>query len=207
MTHIRIESVERPFDHPNLAPAAALALSRADAMGLLSRDVTRLDAAAMRDVLDGMQDAGIGKATVAVSCRFSDAEPKEIAALLSRINETLRKSPAPTHESKALRKVLGIDLLAQLTGMKAGDARTYPGARREMRGDPIVERLHFLALLVSELAGSYTDAGVRRWFDRPRKALADKTPAQTLGQEWRPDGEGPVRVRELAAASSASPAT
>ena len=207
MTHIRIESVERPFDDPSLAPAAALALSRADAMGLLSRDVTRLDAAAMRKVLDGMRSAGIGKATVARPCRFSDAEPEEIADMLSRINETLRNSPAPTHESKALRKVLGIDLLAQLTGMEAGDARTYPGNRREMRGDPIVERLHFLALLVSELAGSYTDAGVRRWFDRPRKALAGETPAQTLGQEWRPDDEGPIRVRELADSLSASPAT
>ncbi len=161
----------------------------------------------MRDVLDGMRNAGIGKATVAGSCRFFDAEPKEIADLLSRINETLRKSPAPTHESKALRKVLGIDLLAQLTGMKAGDARTCPGVRREMRDDPIVERLHFLALLVGELAGSYTDVGVRRWFDRPRKALAGETPAQTLGHEWRPDDEGPIRVRELAAASSASSAT
>ena len=61
MTHIRIESVERPFDNPDLASAAALALSRADAMGLLSRDVTRLDAAAMRDVLDGCRTRGLGK--------------------------------------------------------------------------------------------------------------------------------------------------
>lgn len=41
VTHIRIESVERSFDDPSLAVAAALALSRADAMGLLTRDVTR----------------------------------------------------------------------------------------------------------------------------------------------------------------------
>lgn len=207
MTHIRIESVERPFDDPSLASAAALALSRADAMGLLTRDVTRLDAAAMRDVVDGMQDAGIGKATPARPCRFSDAKPEEIAALLRRINETLRESPAPAHESKALRRVLGIDLLARLTGMPEGAARAYPGNRREGRDDPVVERLHFLALLVGELAGSYTDAGVRRWFDRPRKALAGKTPAQTLGREWRPDDEGPIRVRELADSLSASPAT
>lgn len=207
MTHIRIESVEKPFDDPSLTPAAALALIRADAMGLLTRDVTRLDAAAMRDVMNGMQNAGIGKATVAGSCRFSDAEPKEIADLLSRINETLRKSPAPTHESKALRKVLGIDLLARLTGMSEGAARFYPGNRRENRDDPVVERLHFLALLVSDLAGSYTDVGVRRWFDRPRKALADKTPAQILSREWSPDDEGPIRVRELADSLSASLAT
>ena len=207
MTHIRIESVERPFDDPDLAPAAALALSRADAMGLLTRDFTRLDAAAMREVLDGMRSAGIGKATVAGPCRFSDAEPKEIADLLSRINETLRKSPAPTHESKALRKVLGIDLLARLTGMSEGAVRFYPGARREKRDDPVVERLHFLALLVGELAGSYTDVGVRRWFDRPRKALAGKTPAQTLGHEWSPDDEGPIRIRELADSLSTSLAT
>ena len=210
MAHIRIESVERPFDDPILAPAAALALSRADAMGLLSRDVTRLDAVAIRDVMDGMRDAGIGRATLARSCRFSDAESEEISVLLSQIkeiNETLRKSPAPAHESKALRKVLGIGLLARLTGMSKDVARFYPGARRERRGDPVVERLHCLALLVSELAGSCTAAGVRRWFDRPRKALAGETPAQTLGHEWRPDDEGPARVRELADSLSASPAT
>ena len=207
MTHIRIESVERPFDDPGLAPAAALALIRADAMGLLTRDVTRLDAAAMCEVLDGMRSAGIGKATVAGPCRFSDAEPEEIADLLSRINETLRKSPAPAHESKALRKVLGIDLLARLTGMSESAVRFYPGARRERRDDPVVERLHFLALLVSELAGSYTAAGVRRWFDRPRKALTGETPAQTLGREWRPGDEGPIRVRELAISLSAAPVT
>ena len=102
---------------------------------------------------------------------------------------------------------MGIDLLARLTGMPEGAARTYPGNRREGRDDPVVERLHFLALLVSDLAGSYTDAGVRRWFDRPRKALAGKTPAQTLGREWRPDDEGPIRVRELADSLSSSPAT
>lgn len=207
MTRIRIESVESPFDDPSLAPAAALALSRADAMGLLTRDITRLDAAALGDVMDGMRNAGIGKAATAHPCRFSDAESEEIAVLLSRINETLWKSPAPAHESKALRKVLGIDLLARLTGMSKDVARFYPGARRERRGDPVVERLHFLALLVSELAGSCTDAGVRRWFDRPRKALAGETPAQTLGYEWRPDDEGPIRVRELADSLSASPAT
>ena len=127
--------------------------------------------------------------------------------MLSRINETLRESPAPTHESKALRRVLGIDLLARLTGMPEGAVRFYPGNRRRRRDDPIVERLHFLALLVSELAGSYTDAGVRRWFDRPRKALAGKTPAETLGREWRPDDQGPIRVRELADSLSSSSAT
>ena len=58
-----------------------LALSRADAMGLPARDVARLGADAMRDTMDGMRNAGIGKATAARPCRFSDAEPEEIAVL------------------------------------------------------------------------------------------------------------------------------
>ena len=43
MTNLHIQSVRSPFDDPRLASAAIAALSRADAMGLLSRQITCLD--------------------------------------------------------------------------------------------------------------------------------------------------------------------
>jgi hypothetical protein len=51
---------------------------------------------------------------------------------------------------------------------------------------------------VGDLAGSYNDAGIRRWFQRKRTALEGRSPASLLKQGWDPDDEGPARVRALA---------
>ena len=55
-----------------------------------------------------------------------------------------------------------------------------------------------LALVVGDLAGSYNDIGVRRWFHRKRTLLDGRAPAALLKGNWDPDDEGPMRVRELA---------
>ena len=62
----------------------------------------------------------------------------------------------------------------------------------------IAARLHFLALLVGDLAGSYNDIGVRRWFQRQRTRLDGRAPADLLTGEWDPDDPGARRVREVA---------
>ncbi len=51
---------------------------------------------------------------------------------------------------------------------------------------------------MSDLAGSYNDIGIRRWFHRKRTLLDGRAPAQLLTGEWDPDEPGPGRVRELA---------
>jgi hypothetical protein len=71
----------------------------------------------------------------------------------------------------------------------AGDRRT-PGA--------IAGRLHAIALIVGDLAGSYDEIGVRRWFDRPWTALDGRAPAQFLKGDWQPDDPAARRVREFA---------
>jgi hypothetical protein len=35
----------------------------------------------------------------------------------------------------------------------------------------VAERLHWLAMVVADLAGSYNALGIRRWFERPRALL------------------------------------
>jgi hypothetical protein len=62
----------------------------------------------------------------------------------------------------------------------------------------VAARLHFLALVVGDLAGSYNDVGIRRWFHRKRTLLDGRSPASLLKGEWDPDEEGPARVRQLA---------
>lgn len=60
------------------------------------------------------------------------------------------------------------------------------------------ERLHVLALVLADLAGSYNDFGIRRQFDRRRSALADPTPTELL-IDFEPDGADTVSVATLAA--------
>lgn len=103
-------------------------------------------------------------------------------------------------------KLLGSDLLARLIGVSAVSIRRYAAGTRPTP-DEVAARLHFLALVVGDLAGAYNDIGIRRWFDRMRTLLGNKTPAQLLTRKWRPEDPGPQQVRQLAHALVASPAT
>ena len=107
----------------------------------------------------------------------------------------------PATEWPALQEVLGADLLASLVGISASSVQRYLGGARTTP-DAVAVRLHFLALVVADLAGAYNDIGVRRWFGRPRKRLGGSSPAQLLAGGWWPDDDGPNRVRELAASNA-----
>ena len=101
MTNLHIQSVRSPFDDPRLASAAIAALSRADAMGLLSRQITCLDDNAMLGLETGMAEAGIGQAFLSEFHRLPCSNPARLSALLEKINEALDQSPAPAHEWRA----------------------------------------------------------------------------------------------------------
>lgn len=73
--------------------------------------------------------------------------------------------------------------------------------------DEIAARLHFLALVVGDIAGAYNGFGICRWFKRPRKLLSNRSPSEILSGEWQPEARGPQQVRGLAAALASSPAT
>ena len=206
VTNLQIQSVRSPFDEPRLASAAIAALSRADAMGLLTRPITCLDDNALLRLEAGMAQAGIGHALVAELHRRPRVDPARLSVLLERINEALDESPAPAHEWRALQEVLGLDFLARLVGISTSSARRYLSGSRSTP-DTVAARLHFLALVVGDLSGAYNDIGVRRWFNRPRRRLDGGSPACTLGEGWSPEDEGPQRVRELARALLSSPVT
>ena len=185
MTNLHIQSVRTPFDDPRLACAAIGALTRADAMGLLSRPVTCLDDSAIQGLETEMAEAGIGRNFLAELHRLPCSDAARLSSLLEKINEALDQSPAPAHEWRALQGVLGVDLLTRLLGISQSSVRRYISASRSTP-DAIAARLHFLAFVVGDLAGAYNDIGVRRWFDRPRERLDGRTPAQVLGHEWSP---------------------
>ena len=93
------------------------------------------------------------------------------------VHDALDQSPAPMAEWPALQEVLGPELLAGLVGVSASSTRRYASGARATP-DPIAVRLHFVALVVGDLAGAYNDIGVRRWFQRPRTRLDGNTPAR-----------------------------
>jgi hypothetical protein len=96
-------------------------------------------------------------------------------------------------------RVFDAEHLAPLLGISVSSLRRYQAGTRSTPDD-VAARLHFLALVISDLAGAYNDIGIRRWFQRERTPLDDKTPGALLTGEWSPEGEGPRRVRQLAQA-------
>jgi len=64
----------------------------------------------------------------------------------------------------------------------------------------IAERIQWLVAVVDDLRGAYNDAGIRRWFGRPRAQLGGLSPSQSLREGWHIDDEAVQRVRALARA-------
>lgn len=206
---IRIKSVEKPFTTPRLATKGASALARADAMGLFAgRELAvTLDATTFGRLAARVGRAGIGGALVPMlTDRTLAGESKLLERYLDQLTEALEASPAPAFEWKQLIRLLGIDMLNRLLGISSASIRRYA---RAIRGTPddVAGRLHWLALIVGDLAGAYNEIGIRQWFDRKRAQLAGRSPAQLLAGEWKPDDPGPQRVRGLAHALAGSPAT
>ena len=92
---------------------------------------------------------------------------------------------------------LGEDLLASLLGVSVSSVRRYAAGSRGTPQD-VAERLHFMALVTADLAGSYNDFGIRRWWGRPRSQLGGRAPAALLG-EFDPNGQDAADVAGLAA--------
>ena len=193
MTNIQIESVRSPFDDPRVASRAVATLIRADAMGLLPRKVTCLDDSAIQCLGAGLDQAGICRRFLAELRRPSGTDPAHLCDVLEGVHEALDESPSPATEWPTLHEILGPELLASLTGISASSMRRYVSGTRPTP-DAIAVRLHFLALVVADLAGAYNDIGVRRWFDRPAHTAWPTRPRSTArqglvaGRRWTEPG-------------------
>jgi len=174
---------------------------RAEAMGLIEPDASGsrafADLGTVRQLAMQVRQAGIASATAAALNNVEPPTGAELASLLRTMIAALEASPVPKFEWAGLARVLDAEQLASLLAVSVSSLNRYQSGERETP-DLIAARLHFLALVVSDLAGSYNDIGIRRWFDRKRSALDGRTPAQLLGGEWDPDDAGPALVRELA---------
>ena len=202
---IQIESTRAPFTSPRLAFQAVTALGRADAMGLLPADehIQTLDLISFRRAVRHILRAGIARN---IQLDLTDASGSNLERTLEHLNLALEESPVPEFEWNRLAEVLGLELLGRLLGISATSIRRYR-ANARTTPDEVAERLHFLSLVVGDLAGAYNEIGMRQWFERKRSQLDGRTPSDFLKGRWKPAQPGPRRVQDLARQLVASPAT
>lgn len=195
MGSVRSVSELVPASLPGSWEAVRIA-TRVEAMGLLGPGVRRERMADLvGDALDALVGAGIARRDVET---LHAADAAGVLAALARIAEALEASPNPETEWLAVTGRLGEELVARLCLISPSSLARYSGGVRATP-DAVAHRLHHLALIVADLAGSYNDRGLRRWFDRPRPQLSGVTPASLLTGDWNPDDPGPRQVAELAA--------
>ncbi|MET9328379.1 hypothetical protein [Tsukamurella sp. NPDC003166] len=149
--------------------------------GLLHRTTGDVDSYA--DAVTVLQGLGVGRLAAQSAQRMLDA---------------IVESPIPEAEWEPMAAILG-DELALLVGVSPSSMARY---RNGSRGTPdgVAERLHVLTQIVADLAGSFNDYGIRRWFRRPRTALGGRAPSDILAGEWDADGPDARAVRDLAEA-------
>jgi hypothetical protein len=210
MLEVRISPDELPPWGTTLGPLLAALLTRSVAMGVLAgKPVTRLDAAVVKRLATALQrhrigaNAGIILAPLVIEPArvIDDATQQRVADGLNRLSEALEASATPSTEWPAMRGVFGDEMLVELLGVAPSSLRRYASGERATP-DEVAARLHWLAMVVADLAGGYNDFGIRRWFERPRSQLDGRSPRQTLGAAWTPDDATAVHVRTLASVLS-----
>jgi hypothetical protein len=206
---IQIQSVAEPVsDDPDVAMLAASLVSRGAFLGLLAdlgaSPTVVLDRQLLSHVLENLSDAGVARHTALLLQRART--PADYRTVLDLAMEQLEQSPMPQAAWPQMIEVLGEQTLAALLGISVSSVRRYAAQDRETPDD-VAARLHFLALLVSDLSGSYNPIGIRRWFERARHALGGRAPGDLLGSTFDPAGPDAAALRSLANSLQAAGAT
>ena len=203
MDELQIASIDAPLLRS--AEAASLALSlvgRAQTMGFLPVREGRveLDRKFLEELAELLRRRGVALRATASLAHAMEAEPLNDVEVIDALRATLDAvdaSPHPQGEWAPARELLGDELLARLLRISASSLRRYAAADRHTP-DEVAWRLHLVARLLASLVGSYNDYGIRRWFDRRRRALDGVTPGEVLERAEAEDDERLERVLALA---------
>ncbi len=199
MALIRFATTDAPLDQPSLVDPVIGLVRRAVALGLLAEpeQLEHLDLELVRRIARAASAAGIGQ-DAAVALLHGDDRSERLAPLIARLDEALMASPLPDRELPELLRVLDRDALADLIGTSVVSLGRYQAGSRRWP-DQLADRVHWLALVLADLAGAYNGFGIRRWFERRRTQLGGRSPREILAPGWDPGDPEVERVRELAA--------
>lgn len=179
-------------------------VSLAELLGLVPRSSEpAIDRDHVFEAVDSFAKVGVGRRSAALVRRL---EPGPLTAVLREALSAIEESPLPEYEWQPLTKILGEDALANLLGTSVSSIHRYRSGERPTPDD-VAWRLHVITLIAADLAGSYNDFGMRRWFQRSRSALGGAAPSELLAGDWSPDDDRVQEVRALAQALLGSPAT
>ena len=210
MLSIQIKSDSTPTTNLPLQQGLMALFARSAAMGMLPAErVTLLDAASLRRLIDELQHWNLLRSAAVDLAPLLLKDPAELdaqtadrmTAELAKLVDTLDHSPSPPTEWATMRETFGDEPLARLVGVAEASLRRYAAGSRDTP-QRVAERLHWLAMVVADLAGGYNTFGIRRWFERPRAQLQGQSPRQALGDDWGVDDEAAKKLRALAAALS-----
>lgn len=213
MEILHIHSVEPGFETQPVLDGLLGLFSRAFAMGLLgNKAIDRLDHQSIQRVFDALQHGGLlgaQRARLGALLRpevLRKGVGKNAGVALQQVIDVLEESPMPVTEWPAMRRIFGDDALADLLAISVSSLKRYAGGERVTPPD-IADRLHWVAMVVSDLAGSYNQFGMQRWFERERSQLGGRSPRKTLGARWQPSDASARRVRALATSLAGAGAT
>ncbi len=219
MISTRFISEDHPAFVPEVLPTTLRTLHRGEAMGFLAdqdRGI-RLGTEELSLFLEALWEERVAQQDIARLVAALEAagrplgtpaDPEEIRAALEGIYLALRENPVPRREWGALLRYFGAEQLATLLRVSQSSVQRYA---RGMRTTPleVAARLHWLAIVVGYLSASYNEFGVRRWFERARKALGGHSPqARLLAEDdWSPRCNAAQEIEALARAGTGMGAT
>ena len=183
----------------DLARLTFEAVRMAEAMGIVEPGPARVDTAAIRDLASRIRRAGIGMSADAALARIETPSNEQLTEILTMLVAALEASPVPKYEWKAVGRIFPPEELGSLLDVSASSLKRYQSGERDTP-DLVAARLYLIALVAGDLAGSYNDTGVRRWFERPRSVFGGRSARQSLTRRWTSQDEAARRI--LSAAES-----
>lgn len=169
-------------------------------MGLLATSAvptTMPSSALIEAIAASALQAGVGVRAASRLRTPEELTPGERRRLIEQLEAELRASPVPAPELAVLATTYDLDWLAPIVGTTPTSLRRYAAGTR-VAPDDIAARIHYLALVNTDLAGSYNDFGRRRWWQRARTPLGGASPIDYLETAFDPDGERAAMVASLA---------
>lgn len=94
-------------------------------------------------------------------------------------------------------RIYGIAAPAALLDIPTAELRAYRDGSHAVPA-VVAGRIRYLVRVTDQLAGAYNAMGLRRWWQRPRVALAGRSPRSALGGDWDPAGPAAEAVLALA---------